>query len=170
VAPHGRADHGIRALMTAGLTAVVGAIVLGILGMHAFAHDPTPMTGASDHVATATHDQSRGHDMRAMAGSSSTATMSRDVPDTTSPRSASSSQEVAGNRPAPAHSMGDMVMLCAAMLLAVAAGTLLALRLRQHIPSIPISIRPRPRSRTFPVTARVGIGPPAEWKFSVVRC
>lgn len=141
--------------MTAGLVAVVGAIVLGILGMHAFAHDPMQMPGADHGVAVATTVDPASHDMTTTAIDAT---------------AASAPGETVADVRVPAHSMGDMVMLCAAMLLAVAAGILLALRLRQHIASIPISIRPRPCSRTFPVTARVGIGPPAEWKFSVVRC
>jgi len=141
--------------MTAGLVAGVGAIILGIFGMHAFAHDPMQMTGASHSAAVATSVEATSHDM---------ATMVLD------PVSASSPGGTVAEVPAPAHSMGDMVMLCAAMLLAVAAGILLALRLRQHTPSTPISLRPRPGNHTFPVTARAGIGPPVEWKFSVVRC
>jgi hypothetical protein len=156
VASHGRADHGIRALlMTAGLSAVVAAIVLGILGMHGLAHDPMSMSGASHSAAVATVVDSTGHDM--------TTTV-------IDPVSASTPGGTVAEVPAPAHSMGDMVMLCAAMLLAVAVGILLALRLRQRAPSVPISLRPRPPNHAFPVTARIGIGPPAVWRFSVVRC
>ena len=156
MASHGRADHGIRTpLMAAGLSAVVAAIVLGILGMHGLAHNPMQMTGASHSATVGVSVEATGHSMATMA---------------LVPASASSSEGAVVEIPAPFNSMGDMVMLCAVMLLVIAAGILLALRLKQHIPSIPISIRPRPGNNTFPVTARAGTGLPAEWEFSVVRC
>ncbi|QIK66402.1 hypothetical protein G7072_08560 [Nocardioides sp. HDW12B] len=156
VAAHGRADHGIRTpLMAAGLSAVVAAIVLGILGMHGLAHNPMQMTGASHSATVGVSVEATGHSM---------ATRLID------PLSASARGGTVAEVPVPAHSMGEMVMLCAAMLVAVAAGILLALRLRRCAPRIPVSLRPRPGNRTFPFTARIGIGPPVAWKFSVIRC
>jgi hypothetical protein len=63
-----------------------------------------------------------------------------------------------------------MVMLCAAMLLAAAAGLLLVRRLVRVASRPPASLRPAVRVPSLVATARAWTGPPAVWEFSVVRC
>ena len=68
------------------------------------------------------------------------------------------------------HSLGDVVMLCVAML--VAAATLLwLLNLLRRVPRMWAVLRPfatpvRPASWLIPT----GTGPPPMWQFSVIRC
>ncbi|WP_248581094.1 hypothetical protein [Nocardioides sp. InS609-2] len=135
------------------LGAVVVSIVLGIVGMHALnTHgvmsnaDHAVMTGeASEHVAGQ------------MAVTDEAATS---VP------GAAAATPAGG----AGHGLGDMVMLCVAML-AAAAGILLLLlaglrripRTWAHLPAAPTTV-----PQWF--VARLGAGPPPEWEFSVTRC
>ena len=82
---------------------------------------------------------------------------------------ASSAVPVAGER--PSHGPGEMMMLCAAMLAATAAGCLVLVLLRR-VPRAAWRVsRPRLTSllpRLVPVPG--GTGPPEVWAFSVIRC
>lgn len=152
---------GVRTLTTTGLVAVIGALVLGILGMHGLSqHGATPPGSTHAPAAAVTVDPHAAHP----------------APDHT-PVAAESGAATAAGASGPAaaaqdHSgvASDMVMLCAAMLLAAAAGVLLALRLLRVALRTPLSLRPLVRVPAFAATARARTGPPAAWEFSVVRC
>jgi hypothetical protein len=138
-----------------GLAALVAALVLGILGMHALgagAHAATPdasgltgltgmsamdvMTGMADPVATTDQDHGPPH--------------------------------ASGHAPLPHH--GGMVMLCALMLAGAAVWLLLLLvRRRVRGPLLPPALQPAPALLRAARWAR-DTGPPAVWEFSVVRC
>lgn len=132
------------------------AVLFGIVGMHALSHpgpghDAAPSTvGAAyaDVRAVAAHDRAAaaGHG----AGHVTEAALDDDG--------------------GPGHSPGDVMMLCAAML--VVAGALLGLLARlRRVPRLWAVLRPaltyfRPTARA----ARGGTGPPPAWQFSVIRC
>jgi hypothetical protein len=67
-------------------------------------------------------------------------------------------------------STGEMLMLCAAMLLVAAASALLAVRLRRLASAGGFSIDRLLPGTAWLLPARVGTGPPYVWEFSVVRC
>ena len=138
-----------------GLAALVAALVLGILGMHALgagAHAATPdasgltgltgmsamdvMTGMADPVATTDQDHGPLH--------------------------------ASGHAPLPHH--GGMVMLCALMLAGAAVWLLLLLvQRRLRGPLLPPALQPAPALLRAGRWVR-DTGPPAVWEFSVVRC
>lgn len=136
----------------AGLVGVVAALVLGILGMHSLAqhgaapapghHQTSTPTGVDPHAAHPPPD----HEPIATGAAPSS----------------------------PGHadhgSMSDTVMLCAAMLLAAAAGLLPALGLVRIAHVAPLSLRPLFRLPVLHATARAGTGPPSLWELSVNRC
>jgi hypothetical protein len=146
---------GVRESSTAaarvGLVAAVVAIVLGILGMHALAlHGSTSMGPVAG--------------MSGMSGMSGQGAAT--VAATSDPAPASTADAPHH----PGHDMGDMVMLCASML--VAAGFALMALLLRRVPTSSWTItRPRlaPTVRR-PGRDRAGTGPPAVWAFSVIRC
>ncbi len=71
-------------------------------------------------------------------------------------------------RPGP--SAGEMLMLCAALLLVAAASALLALRLRRLASAGGFSVDRLLPGAARQLPARVGTGPRYVWEFSVVRC
>src|ERR687897_13466 len=147
---------GVRTLTTAGLGAVVGALVLGILGMHSLGqHSPTTHD-THRVVASATVDPHASHPDHAPVTVGAARTTVGDG------GLGPSSDD---HEPAV-----DMVMFCAAMLLAAAAGVLLTLRLVRPGHRAPLSLRLLFRALAIAATARAGTGPPAVWGFSVVRC
>ena len=153
---NGSTSRGLGSLTAAGLVAVVAALVLGILGMH----------GLSQHGATA-------HAGPQVAAVAADPHASHPAPDHTPIAAGAASDSRAptlGASPSDHGSGADMVMLCAAMLLAAAIGVLIVLRLLRVVHRAPLSLVPAVRVPTFSATARAGTGPPAVWEFSVVRC
>ena len=155
---NGPTGPGVRTPTTAGLVAVVGAIVLGILGMHGLSQHGAMPSHADHQLVAAAHGTSahtehvamnhRGH--AAVAGDPTGATT-----------------VAVGNE---GGSVGHMAMLCAAMVLAAAAGVLLVLRLRRLARATVLRLEARVQTvRTF-ASDRLATGPPAVWEFSVVRC
>lgn len=143
----------VRCARPVGLLAAL-VVVLGILGMHALAHPDSSHPSAAPEVGGAAyaHHASGGTDAHVAPMPSATAPV----------------EPTFGS--GPKHALGDMVMLCAAML--AAAGTMLVLLW---------SIRRSPRVWAFVAPAaasvrptrwleRVDSGPPAVWRFSVIRC
>lgn len=133
------------------LPACVAAVIFGILGMHAL----------MQHCPTAAH---------AMAvASATTQTAAHHVEEHLSVV-ATSLDPVIGTVQLSEHpggALGDMVMLCAAMLLG--AGALLALMLRRRLPRG--FALPRLRLNTWrPSLAVSGTGPPPTLAFAVFRC
>lgn len=136
----------------------LAGVVLGILGMHAFAqHCPdefhNPMAAASsvvEHVSDAAP---------VLAFHAST-------------HAQGSAEETGHAVAAPAREDGslcDTLMLCAFLVLGAGAGLVLALRLRggfiatRWLRLLHVAL---PRA---PVT-RLGTGPPSVWAFAVIRC
>jgi hypothetical protein len=157
------ASVGGGTLTTAGLVAVIGALVFGILGMHGLSqHGATPAPSTPGSIAVVAGDPHAAHpapDHKPVAVETSAAAVA-DSAD-------SASAAAADNHPGVA---SDMVMLCAAMILAAAAGVLLALRLLRVPFRAPSSLRLLMRVPELAATARAGTGPPPAWEFSVVRC
>lgn len=156
VSTSGSTTLGVRTLTTAGLGVVVAALVLGIVGMHGLSQhgvvsDDTLPVAAMNVEPHASHPAPDHAPIAVEAGASPT--------------------KVGIGPPPDDHgSDGDMVMLCVAMLLAVAVTVLLRVRLARVAHRTPLGLRPLFRVPTFPATTRAGTGPPAVWEFSVVRC
>lgn len=151
----GATSRGVRTLTTAGLAAVVAFLVLGILGMHGLG-PPGATTHTVRPIAAASLDPHANHP----------------APDHTPVTTDAAGTGVGGLPATPVddESAREMVMVCAAMLLAAAVGALVALRLVRFAYRAPLSLIPAMRVPAFPVTSRAGTGPPAVWEFSVVRC
>lgn len=141
------------------LAGQLGAVILGILGMHALVqHCPTPahamqlpgvMTSMSGTAAVETHDHAG---TAADAGATGLPIVGAVVTG------------------AGSGSHGDMLMLCAAMLLGAGAVLVLALRQRRapaHVilPRGPSVARPKQS-----VLRLIRAGPPPIMAFSVIRC
>lgn len=129
-------------------------VVLGILGMHSLAHSgPSHPPTAADAASALTQHMPDGTDAHAAPMRSSDATQPG--------RSFGSG---------PEHTLGDMVMLCTAML--AAAGTVLGLlwSIRRNPRLWALVAPPVSYVRPSRWLARVDTGPPAAWQFSVIRC
>jgi hypothetical protein len=143
------------------LPACLAAIILGILGMQTCTHhEPLPTKGAGQHAQTATPvaDGSAGlmtHATAATTGYPAAGGIVSGIQITIQDR---------------AHTVWDMVMLCAAMLVGVAASALLTLRLRRSAETALRGLRRLHHIVQALVPAPVGTGPPNVWEFSVVRC
>jgi hypothetical protein len=139
------------------LPACLAAIVLGILGMHGLSRhgampshaDPRPVAAVT--AETGTHGGQAAMNDAATVTSNQIGTVTLAAGDT-------------------GGSAGHIAVLCAAMVLAAAAGVLLVLRLRRLAHGTVRNLRARLLAvRTF-VVHRLDNGPPAVWEFSVVRC
>ena len=150
------------------LAPVVVAIVLGILGMHGIdAHGvnlQSPMTHAA-HAATPTAPVMAGHDP-ATPGPTVTSDDVHSAGEVTSSRSSESDGPTNGTG-----GMGGMVMLCVAMLAGATAALLAVLVRRGRLPRVWAVLKSPGRMRpVVPAVLRIGTGPPAVWRFSVIRC
>ena len=147
--------------------ALLAAVILGILGMHALArHDAMPPGGTVDRpsAGAAVTLMPMGHAHRAGG-----TVASDDAPVAgTRPTSAAVGTSVRAVDP-PGSPMSTMIMLCAAMLL-TAGGALLVLRLRRLVGTGGLPPAPPRRPLVTRLAARVGTGPPYVWEYSVVRC
>jgi len=144
------------------LLLLIGALTAGIFGMHGLVSSAG--SGGAEHLSS----------MATGTGMSDLAPGIRGIVKSTTAAAAASSPmtaQAAGKPVAyPAGAgMGDMLMLCMAVL-TVAAGALLALlalrrlcrRIRRLLPPSTFDLRP--------VLAHVRSGPPPAWRFSVIRC
>lgn len=143
-----------------GLAALVTALILGILGMHALASHGTSATSSMASMASGMAadvadeaDDSRAHGSRPV-----------DVDTHNSPMFSHLAGEDSGHGEAM-----SMWMLCAVML-AAAAITLLVLLLARIVrPWLPASFHPAEvRARALQKVR--GSRPPPAWEFSVIRC
>jgi len=143
-------------VMPALLAAAVVSIVLGIVGMHALnTHgvmsdaDHATMTSPMTGQGTGAHgDLAAGtSDLGGVAG-------------------AVAAPPVGDN----GHHPGSMVMLCVAILAAVAGALLLLLLGLLRIPRVRAHLLATPVALHRWATARLGTGPPPVWEFSVIRC
>lgn len=154
--PNGSTSSGVRALSTAPIAAVVGAVVLGILGMHGLSQHgamPSHVDGQTVAATTST-DSHAGH---AASNAAATVTINQIEIMTTTTGNAGGSA-------------GHVAVLCAAMVLAAAAGVLLVLRLRRPAPSTALRVKSDIHAVRHLVSNYMDTGPPAVWEFSVVRC
>jgi hypothetical protein len=136
------------------LLALLAAITIGIVGMHGFTrHGAMPVHDAAHHQA-ASAEIATGP----AVGQTAVAFMSAEV---------DSSVAALGNS---GPSTGEMLMLCAAMLLVAAASALLAVRLRRLASAGGFSVDRLLSGTVRLLPARTGTGPPYVWEFSVVRC
>ena len=142
------------------LGALVVALVVGILGMHALASHGTPATAAT---SASVSDVSSAHIAAMSTGASHEGHHAADV------RASDRMVAEAGADSGSWHHQSSMVMLCVVML-AAAALTLLVLLvvglIRPLLPAafLPAAVRARARQWVR------GTGPPHEWQFSVIRC
>lgn len=142
------------------LLAAVLAVLFGILGMHAL-NNHGAMAGPAS--AGAGHQMSS---MSAMAGAATdtvAVAAGKQAGHLVAPVAAAASNSTDGD-----HGPVGMLMLCLAMLVAVAITIAVVLRSGK-----PLGWLARPRwSRTlqWPRTARRSTGPPPTWEFSVIRC
>lgn len=125
-------------------------IVLGIFGMHALAHHGTTQEPAPPMSAGATPSA-----MTMAAG------LAYD---------SDSHGTAAGNTGEPGRSLGGVVMLCVAMLVAAAASLLGILGLLRRVPRVWAVLCPTVIARVARQVAPRGTGPPSVWQFSVIRC
>lgn len=138
------------------------AIVLGIFGMHALSHHGTTHLEPTSRIASALAGS------MADAGAGHAHHQSEAIPHST-PVTGTRAADV-GDAGGPGHSLGDLVMLCVAML--AAAATLLGLlTFIRRIPRLwavlaTATTHFRPTSWMNPT----GTGPPPAWQFSVIRC
>lgn len=150
------------ALRFARLGAVL-VIVLGIFGMHALSHhgithaEPTP--GIATLAASMTADVATGH-AHHQPWATPHSTPATDT-------HATDSRDDAGGT---GHGLGEMVMLCVAMLAATAT-VLSLLAFIRRVPRVWVVLRP---TATYFYSAAwlnpTGSRPPPEWRFSVIRC
>lgn len=131
-----------------GLAALVAALVLGILGMHAL--------GAGVHAQAATPGVSG---MSGMSGTSDPVLVT-----------GGDHGSLHGSEHGPVPHHGGMLMLCALMLAGAAAALLVLLvgrRVRGRL--LPAALQPWPDPVRLVRWVR-DTGPPPVWEFSVVRC
>ena len=165
----GRTRNSLRVRTAARLTsrttvaALVAAVVLGIIGMHALASQGTPaapavapstMTGMNAATHEAAMNSGASHDPHDHAGPASGST--RSMADTLHAGSAG-------------HDMTSMMMLCVVMLVAAALTLLVLLAAGILRPLLPATFQPAD-VRARAVAWVRGTGPPHEWQFSVIRC
>lgn len=154
--------------MRAGLLAgVVVALVLGILGMHGFdAHGVTmhgPVTPAAGAAAAMTMGMAHDDHVTAASGAAHSGSDAAPSPASHPDDQASGMGDLGG--------MGAMALMCVAMLAGAAVALLVLLTRRGRLPKVWAVLDAAGRRRAaVPAVLRVGTGPPAVWRFSIIRC
>jgi hypothetical protein len=145
------------------MAALVTALVLGILGMHALASHGTPAAPAAASSAMSMPGMTVADDT-AMTSSNPHASQAHEVP------AAQPTDEAGvGSDSGSGHVMAGMVMLCVVMLAAAGLTLLAVLATGLFRPLLPAAFMPAAvRARTLQWVR--GTGPPHEWQFSVIRC
>jgi len=153
------------------VAALVAALVLGILGMHALAnHGATPAPTSSNTMSmTGTTAMTSAHEAAMASGDPHAGHAHSTATQSSTPALSLSVEDGADRGSGPDHGMASMVMLCVVMLAggALKLLTLLAtsfLRRLQPEAFMPAAIRQRALQWVR------GTGPPHEWQFSVMRC
>ena len=148
------------------LAAFVGALVVGILGMHALAtHGTTPTPAVAAASSMALTGTTHARDATMNAGGPSAGHDHSTASDAGSDVLNSAAHTGTGS----GHDMRTMVMLCVVMLAAAALTLLVLLAVRIVRPLLPAAFHPAvalPRAAEW---VR-GTGPPHVWAFSVIRC
>jgi len=165
---HLRVPPAVRAETRTALAALVGALVVGILGMHALANHGTPAPVAA--AASAATSNTASSTAMARTSSHDVAMASGTSHDGHDHAAAVSSPAGTGHSTGHGtHDMTSMVMLCVVMLAAAALTLLALLAARILRPLLPATFLPAAvRERALPWVH--GTGPPHEWQFSVIRC
>lgn len=149
------------------LAAVVAALVVGILGMHALAtHGTTPATASA---AAAASSMAMTGGMPAPEPTTSGDSHQGREHAVTSGASTSAADNAADTGSGSGHDMGTMAMLCVVMLAAAALTLLVLLAVRIVRPLLPAAFHPAAAPARTLQWVR-GTGPPHVWAFSVIRC
>ncbi|KQV69613.1 hypothetical protein ASC64_07140 [Nocardioides sp. Root122] len=159
-----RVSTAARPSSRVGLAALVAALVVGILGMHALPSHGAP-AATTDRTASAAHTSSMIA-MSPMSGMPSGHDTAMEVGDSHEGHTTAASTAGGGGS---GRDMVSTVMLCVVMLAAAALTLLVVLAagvLRLLLPAAfkPAAVRERALQRVR------GTGPPHEWQFSVIRC
>jgi hypothetical protein len=146
------------------LAPVVVAIVLGILGMHGTSTHGADLHGSLTSAASVPPATvvMAGHEPAAVDGTVTHAA-GHVAPAGAAGHPAGHAEGTSG--------VGGMVMMCVAMLAGAAVALLTLLVRRGRLPAVWAVLLPAGRSRVaVPAVLRLGTGPPAVWRFSVIRC
>lgn len=169
-APYDRSVTSVRRLLLRGrvrpgfLAPVVVAIVLGILGMHGIDAHSVNLHGPVTHAdaATPAGAVTAGHHPAAV-GAAVTSNEAHSGGEATPSASSQSDGQTGGT--------SGSVMVCVAMLAGAAVALLALLVRRGRLPKMWAVLDPAGRLRAVvPAGMRVATGPPAAWRFSVIRC
>lgn len=157
---------GGRASGGAALAALVGSLVVGILGMHALASHGTPAAPAAASSTSSSAGMPSAHDAAMATGDSHAGHAHAAAATAASPAGAATGVDAGSSS---GHGMTDMVMLCVVML--AAAGLTLLVRLfgGSFRPLLPAALQPAAVRERVLQWVR-GTGPPPVWAFSVIRC
>ena len=153
------------------LVALVAALVVGILGMHALASHSAPSPAGAADAAVPSRSMSvagaaSGHDAAMAAGTSHVGHAHPEAAPHASAGAAGTSADPGSDS---RHDMASMVMLCAVMLATAALTLLVVLAAGIVRPLLPAAFQPAAvRERALEWVR--GTGPPPEWQFSVIRC
>lgn len=139
------------------VAALVAALVVGILGMHALASHGT--------AAAPTASSS----MTGMSSAHEAALASGDSHDGHADAQPSMAASGTGAESGSGHDMANMVMLCVVMLAAAALTLLVLLAVRFVRTVLPAGFQPA-AVRAHALQWVRGTGPPYVWQFSVIRC
>ena len=131
-------------------------VVLGIFGMHVLAHHGTTHPPVPENASASAYV----HDAVGGAGQHAAQATGTDLGVASGPSRDRGSD----------HALGDMVMLCVALL--AAAGTVLGLRTFVRRSPRPWALLAVAVADVSPLRrlARLDTGPPPVWQFSVIRC
>ncbi|WP_156697852.1 MULTISPECIES: DUF6153 family protein [unclassified Nocardioides] len=153
-----RVPAAARVSVPTALAALVVALVVGILGMHALTSHGTTVAPVA-----ATGMTAPAHATEMVASSSHDAHAAEHATGTTAVRAEADRGSGSG------HDMAGMAMLCVVMLAGAALTLLVLLAVGVRRPLLPATFAPAAvRAR---VQRRVrGTGPPPVWQFSVIRC
>lgn len=161
-----------RPISRAAFAVLVGALVVGLLGMHALAGQGTSVTSAAGSITMLAAGRSTvmpGMTSRHGATMAAGPTHMTHDHTATRARSAPEADASALTDHGSGHGMASMVMLCVAMLAAAALTLLLVLVAAVLRPLLPAAFQPAVVRERAMQWVR-GTGPPHEWQFSVIRC
>ena len=142
------------------LAALVVALVVGILGMHALTSHGTTVVPVA---ATGTTTPAQATEMVASAFHEARAHAAEHATGATAVRTEADRGSGSG------HDMAGMAMLCAVMLAGAALTLLVLLAVGVRRPLLPASFAPAGVGARVLTWVR-GTGPPPVWQFSVIRC
>jgi hypothetical protein len=148
------------------LAALVGALVVGILGMHALASHGNPAAHAASSSTLSSAGMPADHDAAMAAAESHAGHAHAAAAAGASAQGASTDMDAGASS---GHGMNTMVMLCVVMLAAAALTLLVRLAGGPFRPLLPAAFKPAAVRERVLRWVR-GTGPPPVWAFSVIRC